>query len=521
MQKPWSDHSILPGPWNRQSLSKAGLFSCFFKKSPLPLLTPLGLKRIWSPLLRLRALLSTSGGALLGPSHTSRGLPNFTGAPSHTSGALPNFTGAPSHTSGALPSASGAPSHTSGALPSASGGPSHTSGALPNLAGAPSHTSGALPNFTGAPSHTSGALPSASGGPSHTSGALPNFAAVPSHTSGALPSATRALCVVSRHRNTKFWTGAEWGPTSPTLGDTRGCFEVILELRANWESVGIPHALSTLSAPKFCVVNPPVTFGNAPEVWEGAPVKYGNTAEVWEGAPVKFGNAPEVWEGAPAKFGNAPEVWEGPPDALGNAPEGWEGAPVKSGNARRCERGHRMRSVMPRRRERWRCYIGNAKLYKQTANCMETIEVHSCKFWFSRAFGNAPDVCEGAGGFVKNRGKQIPEGPCWLSGPGEIERSDCGFVRRRSREQKHCIVLRYLCFRSSLNLISCNEDTIWLLLPPAWIKDQHLCSEVFQMFRLQSFCKHLNHIMYRQHSISKRRLGTYQNVFDWDLNPFH
>ena len=108
------------------------------QKSPLPLFTPLGLKRIWSPLLRLRALLSTSGGALFGPSHTSRGLPNFTGAPSHASGALP--------------SASGAPSHTSGALPSASGGPSHTSGALPvaplNLAAVPSHTSGALPSAT-------------------------------------------------------------------------------------------------------------------------------------------------------------------------------------------------------------------------------------------------------------------------------------------------------------------------------------------------------------------------------------
>ena len=86
MQKPWSDHSILPGPWNRQSLSKAGLFSCFLKYPRCPLFTPLGLKRIWSPLLRLRALLSTSGGALLGPPHTSRGWPNITGAPSHTSG---------------------------------------------------------------------------------------------------------------------------------------------------------------------------------------------------------------------------------------------------------------------------------------------------------------------------------------------------------------------------------------------------------------------------------------------------
>ena len=238
------------------------------------------------------------------PSHTSSllPLPSFTGAPSHTSGALPNFPLAPltppgrcrispvvpltpparyrispvapltryqwplsrlrgvtefhrsplsrlrgvtefdrlplSHLRGVTEFHRWPLSHLRG-LPNFTGGPSHTSGALPNLTAGPSHTSGALPNFTGGPSHTSGALPSLTGGP---------------HTSGALPSAARALQELTTQNLGAESVERAWGTFSQHSKKTsKQALSTLGGVPQCWESVGIRHALSTLSAPRFCV----------------------------------------------------------------------------------------------------------------------------------------------------------------------------------------------------------------------------------------------------------------------------
>ena len=331
-----------------------------------------------------------------------------------------------------------ATSHASGALPSASGGPSHTSGHYRILPVPPLTPPGRYRAHPVAPLTPPGryrAHPVAPLTPpgryrilpvplltppgryricircplSHLRG-VTEFCRCPlSHLRGVTERNARATGV----NNTKFWS---W---------------------ERWESVGNPHALSALSAPKFCVVNScsaRVALGNAPEVWEGTAAKFGNAPEVWEGPPDALGNAPEVWEGPPDALGNAPEVWEGAPDALGNAPEVWEpqGAPVKFGNAPEVWEGAPVKFGKP------------LEVWEGPSNAPPDVLSNARRRKRGDQMRLIPrGVRRGNGDFLKKqKNKPALESDCRFQGPGKIEWSDHGFcIRAKLRNFFCCAVI--------------------------------------------------------------------------------